>query len=288
VSVGPGDDAAVVDAPDGRVAVSTDMLVEGRHFRLDWSSPYEIGRKAVAQNAADIESMGARVSGLVVAFGAPRDTPAARVAELADGMWAEAGLCDAGVVGGDLVASPQWVVSVTALGDLGGRPAVLRSGARPGAVVAIAGELGRSAAGFALLDNGIGGFEELCARHRVPQPPYGQGRAAAEAGAQAMTDVSDGLLADLGHIATASGVLIDLHGAALLDDVDAVTAAAQAAGVDPWSLVLGGGEDHALVACFPDYPPHGWRVIGAVVAAPPEVLLDGKRWAGTPGWQSYD
>ena len=288
VSVGPGDDAAVVDAPDGRVAVSTDMLVEGRHFRLDWSSPYEIGRKAVAQNAADIESMGARVSGLVVAFGAPRDTPAARVAELADGMWAEAGLCDAGVVGGDLVASPQWVVSVTALGDLGGRPAVLRSGARPGAVVAIAGELGRSAAGFALLDNGIGGFEELCARHRVPQPPYGQGRAAAEAGAQAMTDVSDGLLADLGHIATASGVLIDLHGAALLDDVDAVTAAAQAAGVDPWSLVLGGGEDHALVACFPDYPPHGWRVIGAVRAAPPEVLLDGKRWAGTPGWQSYD
>jgi thiamine-monophosphate kinase len=103
-----------------------------------------------------------------------------------------------------------------------------------------------------------------------------------------MTDVSDGLLADLGHIATASGVLIDLHGAALLDDVDAVTAAAQAAGVDPWSLVLGGGEDHALVACFPDYPPHGWRVIGAVRAAPPEVLLDGKRWAGTPGWQSYD
>lgn len=288
VSVGPGDDAAVVEAPDGRVAVSTDMLVEGRHFRLDWSSPYDVGRKAVAQNAADIESMGARVSGLVVAFGAPRDTPAARVTELADGMWAEAGRFGAGIVGGDLVASPQWVVSVTALGDLGGRSPVLRSGARPGSVVAVVGELGRSAAGLALLDNEIGGFEDLRERHRVPRPPYGQGRAAAEAGAQAMTDVSDGLLADLGHIATASGVAIDLRGAALREDVEAVTAAAQAAGVDPWSLVLGGGEDHALVACFPDYPPHGWRVIGAVRAGPPEVLLDGKRWAGTAGWQSYD
>jgi thiamine-monophosphate kinase len=288
VSVGPGDDAAVIDAPDGRVAVSTDMLVEGRHFRLDWSSPYDVGRKALAQNAADIESMGARVSGLVVAFGAPRDTPAARVAELADGMWAEAGLFGAGIVGGDLVASPQWVVSVTALGDLGGRAPVLRSGARPGSVVAVAGELGRSAAGLALLDNGIGGFEDLRERHRVPRPPYGQGRAAAEAGAQAMTDVSDGLLADLGHIATASGVVIDLLGAALREDVEAVTEAARAAGVDPWSLVLGGGEDHALVACFPDYPPHGWRVIGAVRAGPAEVLLDGQRWNGAAGWQSFD
>lgn len=287
VRVGPGDDAAVLDAPDGRVAVSTDMLVEGSHFRLDWSTPVEIGRKAIAQNAADIEAMGARVSGFVVAFGAPRDTPAASVSELADGMWAEAARVGAGIVGGDLVASPQWVVSVTALGDLEGRQPVLRSGARAGAVIAVAGELGRSAAGFALLNNGIGGFDDLRARHRVPQPPYGQGRAAAESGAQAMTDVSDGLLADLGHLATASGVVMDLRGAALQADADAVATAAIAVGVDPWSLVLGGGEDHALVACFPDYPPHGWRVIGAVRPGPAEVLVDGRPFSGTTGWQSF-
>lgn len=292
VAVGPGDDAAVLDAPDGRVVVTTDMLVEGSHFRLDWSSPYEVGRKAIAQNAADIESMGARVTGFVVAFGAPRDTSAARVAELADGMWAEVAKTGAGVVGGDLVSSPQWVVSVTALGDLGGRRPVLRSGARAGSVIAVAGELGRSAAGLALLRNGIGQpddqFDELRACHRVPRPPYGQGVAAAEAGAQAMTDVSDGLLADLGHLAAASGVVMDLRGAALRADVDEVADAARAAGLDPWSLVLGGGEEHALVACFPDYPPHGWRVIGAVRSGAPEVLLDGGPWAGPAGWQSYD
>lgn len=287
VAVGPGDDAAVIAAPDGRVVVSTDMLVEGRHFRLDWSTPHQIGRKAIAQNAADIESMGARVSGFVVAFGAPGDTPADMACALADGMWAEAELVGAGIVGGDLVASSQWVVSVTAIGDLGGVEPVLRSGARPGSLIAVAGDLGRSSAGLELWRTEASGFADIRDRHLVPRPPYGQGRAAAEAGACAMTDVSDGLMADLGHMATASGVLMDLHRAGLHADVEAVSAAAAAAGVDPWSLVLGGGEDHALVACFPDYPPHGWRVIGAVRTGPPGVLLDGQPWEGSAGWQSF-
>jgi thiamine-monophosphate kinase len=288
VSVGPGDDAAVIDAPDGRVAVSTDMLVEGHHFRLDWSTADDVGRKAIAQNAADIEALGARITGFVVAFGAPASTSAAQVAELGDGMWAEATALGAGIIGGDLVASPHWVVSVTVLGDLGGRAPVLRSGAQAGSVIAVAGELGRSAAGLSLLLKGIEEFEDLRRRHLVPRPPYGQGLAAAEAGAQAMTDVSDGLLADLGHMASASGVTMDLDRAALRGDVEAVTAAALAVGVDPWSLVLSGGEDHALVACFPGAPPPGWRVIGAVTAGAPEVLVDGVRWAGPAGWQSFD
>lgn len=288
VTVGPGDDAAVLEAPDGRVVMSTDMLVEGRHFRLDWSSPHDVGRKAIAQNAADIEAMGARVTAFVVAVGAPSDTPATRVEQLADGMWAEAALLGAGIVGGDLVASPQWVVSVTALGDLQGRAPVLRSGARPGSVIAVTGDLGRSAAGLALWSRGIGEFQELRVRHLVPRPPYGQGRTAAEAGAEAMTDVSDGLLADLGHLAAASGVIVDLDGQALREDLDVLTSAARAAGADPWSLLLGGGEDHALVASFPDDPPPGWRVIGAVRSGAPEVLLDGRRWSGPAGWQSFD
>jgi len=288
VSVGPGDDAAVVDAPDGRVVVSTDMLVEGRHFRLDWSSAYDVGRKAIAQNAADIEAMGARPTAFVVALGAPATTSAAQVAELGDGMWAEADTLGAGIVGGDLVASEHWVVSVAALGDLGGRPAVLRSGARVGAVIAVAGVLGRSAAGYALWSNGIDAFADIRGRHLVPRPPYGQGRSAAAAGAQAMTDVSDGLLADLGQIAEASGVTMDLNREALRTDVDSVTEAAGAAGADPWALVLAGGEDHALVGCFPDSPPPGWRVVGAVRAGAGVVLLDGAPWSGPAGWQSFD
>ena len=288
VSVGPGDDAAVVAMPDGRAVVTTDMLVEGRHFRLDWSTPQEVGRKAIAQNAADIESMGAHSCAFVVAFGAPTETAASRAQELADGMWQEAGALGAGIVGGDLVASPQWVVSVTAFGDLGGRAPVLRSGARAGSVVAVAGDLGRSAAGYLLWHKQIDEFSELRRRHVVPRPPYGQGVAAADAGAQAMTDVSDGLLADLGHIADSSGVVIDLAADALRADVDAVADAAAATGADPWALVLAGGEDHCLVACFPGAVPPGWQVIGTVRDGAPEVLVDGRRWDGAAGWQSFD
>ncbi|OBK74132.1 thiamine-phosphate kinase [Mycobacterium sp. 1274761.0] len=287
VAVGPGDDAAVVSAVDGRTVVSTDMLVEGRHFRRDWSTPHEVGRKAIAQNAADIESMGAVATAFVVAFGAPGDTSAAQTTELADGMWYEAAKVGAGIVGGDLVSAPQWVVSVTALGDLAGRSPVLRSGARVGDSVAVAGTLGRSDAGYHLLHNGIDEYEVLRRVHLAPEPPYGQGRVAADAGATAMTDISDGLVADLGHIAQASGVGVDLTTAGLSADRDAVAEAAAALGVDPWAWVLGGGEDHALVAMFPGALPPGWRAIGRVIDGPARVLVDGEAWRGNPGWQSF-
>jgi len=287
VALGPGDDAAMVLAGDGRTVVSTDMLVQDRHFRLDWSTPQDVGRKAIAQNAADIAAMGARATAFVVGFGAPGDTPAAQVSALADGLWDEAGRIGAGIVGGDLVSCPQWVVSVTVLGDLDGRAPVLRSGAKPGSAVAVAGELGRSAAGYALWDNGVEEFDDLRRRHLVPEPPYGAGVAAAAAGAQAMIDVSDGLIADLRHVAEASGVGIDLSTAALAADHGALTAAAAAVGADPWAWVLGGGEDHALVACFADSAPAGWRVIGRVLDGPARVLVDGETWDGYAGWQSF-
>ncbi len=287
VVIGPGDDGGVVAAGDGRVVVSTDMLVEGRHFRLDWSTPHDVGRKAVAQNAADIEAMGARITAFVVALGAPAHTPAEQVSALADGMWDEAARVGAGIVGGDLVASPHWVVSVTVLGDLGGRAPVLRSGARPGSQLAAMGYLGWSAAGYALWDNGISRFDELRRCHLVPCPPYGQGRAAAEAGASAMIDISDGLVGDLRHVAEASGVSIDLSTDALSADNEALADAAEAVGADPWEWVLGGGEDHALVAAFAGPIPAGWRVIGRVLDGPSDVFVDGEPWQGTAGWQSF-
>jgi thiamine-monophosphate kinase len=287
VAVGPGDDAAVVFAGDGRAVVSTDVLVQDRHFRLDWSTPHDVGRKAIAQNAADIEAMGGRATAFVVGFGAPGDTPTAQVDALVDGMWDEAGRIGAGIVGGDLVSCPQWVLSVTVLGDLDGRAPVLRSGAKTGSVLAVVGELGRSAAGYALWHNGIEGFEELRRRHVVPEPPYGEGVAAAAAGAQAMIDVSDGLVADLRHVAVASGVGIDLSALALAADHDALAAAAAAADADAWLWVLGGGEDHALVACFAGAVPAGWRIIGRVLDGPARVLVDGEEWRGYAGWESF-
>ena len=287
VLLGPGDDAAMVSASDGRVLASTDMLVQDRHFRLDWSKPHDVGRKAIAQNAADVEAMGARATAFLVGFGAPGDTAAADADALVDGMWEEAVRVGAGIVGGDLVSCPQWVLSVTVLGDLDGRAPVLRSGAKPGSVLAVAGDLGRSAAGYALWHNGIDGFDDLRRRHLVPRPPYGAGAVAASAGAQAMIDVSDGLVADLGHVAQASGVGLDVSTAALAADRDPLGEAAAAAGADAWSWVLGGGEDHALAACFAGPVPPGWRVIGRVLDGPPRVLVDGAPWGGYAGWQSF-
>ena len=287
VSLGPGDDAAVVRADDGRMVVTTDMLVEGQHFRLDWSSPHDIGRKAIAQNAADIEAMGAAATAFVVAFGAPGDTLTAQALELADGMWHEARLLGAGIVGGDLVTAPQWVISVTALGDLDGRAAVRLGGARAGDTVAVVGEVGWSAAGYALLLNGVHTFEALHRRHLVPEPRYGQGRVAADAGATSMTDISDGLVADLGHIATCVGCRHRPVAGRTGRRPRCLASAATTSVMDAWVWVLGGGEDHALVATFPGPPPVGWRVIGQVLDGPPRVLVDGERWHGDPGWQSF-
>ena len=273
VLLGPGDDAAVVAAPDGRVVATTDLLVEGVHFRRDWSDAVDVGHKAAAQNLADLAAMGARPTALLVGLAAPASLPTAWVLGLADGLAAEAGRAGAAVVGGDVVAGEHVVVSVTALGTLDGREPVTRAGARPGDVVAVIGRLGWSAAGFAVLSRGFRSPRVLVAAHRRPEPLYEAGPKAALAGATAMVDVSDGLLGDLAHVAEASGVAVHLEVAAL--EVPApLRDAAAALGKDPLEWVLTGGEDHALAATFPTRKavPKGWAVIGEVLA-----------WAGSAG-----
>ncbi|HVF04594.1 MAG TPA: thiamine-phosphate kinase [Frankiaceae bacterium] len=265
VLVGPGDDAAVVAAPDGRVVATTDVLVEGRHFRLDWSSPYDVGRKAAAQNLADVAAMGARATALVCGLAAPASFPLADAEALARGLSDEAALVGAYVVGGDVVACDTVVVAVTAFGDLGGRAPVTRGGARPGDVLVVAGTLGGSAAGLAALRAGRPDLAAVAA-HRVPSPPYDAGPELAAYGATAMIDVSDGLTGDLAHVAAASGVgfVVDV---AALPRHPAVAEAAAALGLDPVAWVLAGGEDHALVATLPA-PVPGYAVVGRAVAEP--------------------
>jgi thiamine-monophosphate kinase len=232
------------------------VFVEGVHFRRDWSSAYDVGRKAAAANLADVAAMGGRGTALLVGLAAPADLPLQWSLELTDGLRDEAALVGAAVVGGDVVRSATLVISVTALGDLEGRAPVTRSGARPGDVVVLAGELGRSAAGLELLSAGLR-EGDLVEAHRRPTPPYAFGPVLADAGATAMCDVSDGLVADLGHIARASGVHIDL---------------------DEGSLhFLTGGEDHALVATLPPGTalPEGVRAIGRVLAGTAAVTVVG-------------
>ncbi|MBW0093418.1 thiamine-phosphate kinase [Pseudonocardia oceani] len=285
--LGPGDDAAVVAAPDGRVVACTDVLVEGVHFRFDWSSPEQVGRKAAAANLADVAAMGAVPTALLVGLACPADTDVPVLQAITDGLWAEAAAAGAGVVGGDVAASSQLVLSVTALGSLEGRPPVTRGGARPGDVVAVAGRLGWAAAGWAVLARGFRSPVAVVGAHRVPEPPYAAGPQAARAGATSMIDVSDGLLADLGHVAGASGVVIDVR-SSVFSVAGRLADVGQALGVDPVHWILTGGEDHALVATFPSGAPEGWTVIGSVSAGEPAVLVDGRPYEGGPaGWEHF-
>jgi thiamine-monophosphate kinase len=285
--LGPGDDAAVLSAADGRVVVSTDVLVEGVHFRLDWSTPHQVGRKAVAANLADIVAMGAVPTGLVVGLAVPGRTPVSTVDDLAGGMWEEATQAGVGIVGGDVVTAAELVVSVTALGDLQGRAPVTRAGAQVGDVLGLCGRLGWSAAGLAVLRRGFRSPLGVVGAHRVPEPPYGAGPQAAAAGATAMIDVSDGLLADAGHLADASGVNIDIDSAALAVPSRLIEVAS-ALGADARHWVLTGGEDHALLASFPASAalPAGWKAIGAVRAGRC-VTVNGMSYEGPAGWAHF-
>jgi thiamine-monophosphate kinase len=289
--LGPGDDAAIVTAADGRFVVTTDLMVHGPDFRLAWSTPHDLGWKAAASNLADVAAMGAVPTALVVAIAAPQDSPVSLLEGIADGLRdaCEALAPGCGVVGGDLSASPTLTIAVTAFGDLEGRSAVLRSGARPGDVVAVAGVLGEAARSLRLLfAEGVDGDGRPNAalatllRHRhpdataaqlAPRPPIRSGRLAALGGATAMLDLSDGLALDAGRIARASGVRIDFDGSTL--------------GADPL-LALDGGEDHSLLATFPidrDLPS-GFRRIG-VVTAGSGVALDGADYS-PGGWDPYE
>jgi thiamine-monophosphate kinase len=285
--LGPGDDAAVLAAADGRVVACTDVLVEGVHFRLDWSTPHQVGRKAVAANLADVAAMGAVPTGLLVGLACPKHTPMSTVEDLVAGMWEEAGRVGSGVVGGDLAGAAQLVVSVTALGDLQGRAPVTRSGARPGNVLGMCGRLGWAAAGLAVLGRGFRSPKAVVGAHRVPEPPYAAGPQAAAAGATAMIDVSDGLLADAGHLAAASDIGIDIVSAAVTVPRRLVEVAS-ALGADPRHWVLTGGEDHALLASFPgEVPlPSGWTAIGAVREGR-GVTVDGAPYQGPAGWEHF-
>lgn len=285
--LGPGDDAAVVAAPDGRVVACTDVLVDTVHFRLDWSTPEQVGRKAAAANLADIAAMGAVPTALLVGLACPADTPVATLEGLADGLWAEAGVVGVGVVGGDVASSATLVVSVTALGSLEGREPVTRGGARPGDVVALAGRVGWAAAGLAVVSRGFRSPVAVVGAHRVPEPPYAAGPQAARVGATSMIDVSDGMLADLAHVARASGVTFDVTPPEVPRRLLEV---GSALGVDPVHWLLTGGEDHALVATFPPDVelPAGWTAIGSVRAGEPEVLVEGRAYTGGPaGWDHF-
>lgn len=286
VLVGPGDDAAVLRIQHGHTVVSTDLMVEGRHFRRDWASAEDVGHRAAAQNLSDINAMGGIATHLTIGLAAPPDLPAQWVLDFARGFAAECATVGATVVGGDLTSADSIVVSVTVLGRCGQAP-VLRSGAEPGDVLALTGRQGWAAGGLAVLGRGFRSPRALVEAYRRPQPPYGAGQVAAQAGATALIDVSDGLLAEARHLAEASGVAIDVRRDAF-EIPEPLHAVGAALGAEPLGFVLGGGDDHCLLATFPDVGsvPEGWTVIGDVREGG-GVTVDGSAYDGPTGWTHF-
>ncbi len=309
--LGPGDDAAVVRAADGRFVVTTDTMLEGADFRLGWSTWHDLGWKAVATNLIDVAAMGARPTSLVVALAV---APATRVSALEDFA---RGLADAiaaiapgcGVVGGDLGTAPHATVAVTAFGDLEGRAPVLRSGARPGDGVWCVGGLGLAATGlrhlFAEAQDAAsepvraaaerlraGAHARAVAAQLAPVSPVAAGTLLADLGATAMLDVSDGLALDAARVARASRMRIAFETAG----VEAAAREALALGAR-LEAALHGGEDHALLCTLPPgvEPPaelagHAATRLGTVEALAegeaPVVTLDGASLEPR-GWDPY-
>ena len=306
--VGPGDDCAVLGFT-GEAVVTTDTMIEGPDFRLAWHSGYELGWKLAATNLSDIASMGARPVALTVALACPAETPIALLERAAAGpAGAGRALAPGGGGGGGARGRARVLAgAVAALGDLEGRPAVLRSGARPDDVLAYAGELGLAGSGLSLLfaesadgdlahSRGLAGIRErnpaALAAQLTPRPPIGLGTAAAGAGATAMMDVSDGLALDASRLARASRCRV------LLDSSLLLAGFSRQAG-EPVLLeaMLFGGEDHGLLAAFPPGAtlPVGFERIGMMAGCEPEdpeptssarVLLDGAP-LGPRGWDPF-
>jgi thiamine-monophosphate kinase len=256
VRVATGDDTAVT-VPAGATATSVDAMIEGVHFRRSTAPLDSVGRKAIAAALSDLAAMGAEPGEAYVQLGVPDDLDQAGCAELARGLAEAAADHSVAVLGGDVTRAPALTLAITVVGHAASPDElVLRSGANPGEVLVVTGQLGGAAAGLVLLERpqlarGVadGVAEQLRRRQLEPQPRLDAGRVLAAEGATAMIDISDGLGGDAGHLAEASGarLVIELERLPLQEGVDAVAAAA---GADVHELATGRGEDYELLAAL--------------------------------------
>ncbi len=265
VLVGIGDDAAVVTSPRQKSVITTDMAVEGVHFRREWSTPVEIGQKITAANLADVYAMGATPEHLVVAISLTGHESMAWIKELAHGIEMEARSCDVLVIGGDIVRGPVITISITAIGQID-KP-ILRSGAKLGDQIVVSNLPGWSAAGLFLLRHNINVstvqparcVERALAQFRAPSVQYSD--AIALRGAHAMCDISDGLLIQAEQMAVDAKFVLNSDLIRLHPDFADLTGLAAQVGADVWDWIAAGGEDHAFLATGIELPGYAIGVV---------------------------
>jgi thiamine-monophosphate kinase len=284
-----GDDCAVLRFGDTLWVAAADMLVSGRHFK-EWATPEDVGYKAVAVNVSDVAAMGG-TSRFVLASGGAND--AKTILRCMEGVMEACEEFGVYPLGGDTTGAAALTVDVSILGQLAHAP-VLRSGARPGDLLAVTGELGASVAGLLVLESGDSGPERLVRKHLRPEPRVAAGRAAARLGARAMIDLSDGLASDVRHLCERSGVgcRLDLG---LLPIAGDTREYLRSAGQDPEILAATGGEDYELLVAAPQ------EVVGAMAAELEEpvtvigevadggvvFLRDGEPLENLSGWDHF-
>jgi thiamine-monophosphate kinase len=257
VLLGSGDDAAVT-VPGGVTATSVDAMVEGVHFRREWATLAQIGRKAMSTALSDLAAMGALAGEAYAVVGVPADLDEDGCLELFAGLAAVAGETGTALVGGDVTRAPVLTLAITVVGHAtSAEQLVGRGGAKPGDTLVLTGELGGAAAGLLLLERpelaasvDAPAAERLRQRLLDPRARLASGRGLAAANAGAMIDLSDGLGGDAVHLAAASGVGLHID-ARSLPLASGVAEVAAAAGQDPLELALSGGEDYELLAALP-------------------------------------
>lgn len=284
-----GDDCAVIGIGDSKWVAASDMLVSGRHFGR-WATLADVGYKAVAVNVSDVAAMGGTPRFVLVSGAAPDPETALGVFEGVAEACREFGVYP---IGGDTTGSETLTVDVAILGELEAAP-VLRSGAKPGDLLAVTGDLGASAAGLLALKEKIDGFERLKKRHLRPRPRVEVGRASARLGVGAMIDLSDGLASDVRHVCEKGGVgcMIDLDPLPVSDDTRKL---ATSLGHDPLTLAATGGEDYELLISAPEHAledlarsiPVPITVVGEVGGSGVEFRRGGKVVEGLSGWDHF-
>lgn len=277
VEIGIGDDAAVVLASNKKLVATVDMAVEDIHFKREWSTPFQIGAKLTTANLADIFAMGAIPKYLLVAAAITEANNSQMVSELAKGIKSVADKFEVAVIGGDLSRAEKMSLSITALGEISEKP-ITRSGAKVGDIVYVSALPGLSAAGLAILTRGLDRPRYVVEAHLNPKLSAPNKLIQV---ATSMCDISDGLVTDASHIASASTVRINLSKNKLISGSDFKDLAELAVelGEQVFDWILTGGEDHFFLATVDpkNASDEIGLEIGVVAAGGGEVLLDGEK-----------